>query len=131
MESTSQINTNLQIIKPRPNPILGRIVNFSYQGNGNNLVEIKIQENNSGDIFTLTAFCNVNLDFYTIKIVNLNDFSFRLQEAFNNLSSVSVFCEDDKIVLLEIILPGFGLASAGIPSRGSGGSGSGLQPPCS
>lgn len=118
MESTSQINTNLQITKPKPNPIPGQIVNLSYQGNGNNLVEIKIQENNSGDIFTLTAFCNVNLDFYTIKIVNLNDFSFRLQEAFNNLSSVSVFREDDKIVLLKVSRLITGVLEATRPSTG-------------
>ncbi len=126
MESTSQINSNLQIIKPKPNPIPGRIVNLSYQGNGNNLVEIKIQDNNSGDIFTLTAFTNVNLlDSNTIKIINFNDFQFRLQEAANNNSLINISYEDDQIFLLEIILPR--LAFAGRPSRGSGGSGSGLQ----
>ncbi|MGB5633822.1 MAG: hypothetical protein WBM44_07400 [Waterburya sp.] len=128
MESTSQINSNLQIIKPKPNPIPGGIVNLSYQGNGDNLVEIKIEGNNSGDIFTLTAFTNVNLlDSNTIKIINLNDFQFRLQEAANNNSLINISYEDDQIFLLEIILPKFGFASAGIPSRGSNGSGSGLQ----
>lgn len=126
MESTSQINTNLQITKPKPNPIPGTIVNLSYQGNGNNLVEIKIQDNNSGDIFTLTAFTNVNLlDSNTIKIINFNDFQFRLQEAANNNSLINISYEDDQIFLLEIILPR--LVFAGRPSRGSDGSGSGLQ----
>jgi hypothetical protein len=122
VESTSQINTNLQIVKPTPNPIFGQIISLSYQGTGNNLVEVKIQENNFGSIFTLTAYCNVNLDFYTIKIVNLNDFCFRLQEAFNSDSSISIFYENDKIVLLEIarrVTAIFG----GRPSRGSSGTG--------
>lgn len=102
MESTLQIRHNLEIRKPTPSSIVGLITSLSYQESGNNLVEIKVQENNLSNIFTLTAYCNVQIDHTIIKIVNLNEFQFRLQEAFNHQYLVNIYQEDGKIILLEI-----------------------------
>ena len=102
MEVLSKVDLNLGVNKLIANLVFGEINSLSYQGNGNNLVEIKIQEQNSGDIYTVTANYNVNLDLTTIKIVNLNEFCFRLQEAFDHQSLVSISYEEDKIVFLKI-----------------------------
>ena len=127
MVSTPQTNSNPQTFKPKQNTVFGNIITcLSYQENGNNLVEVKVKENSSANIFTFTAFCNVNLDSSTIKIVNLNDFSYRLQEFFykNNGNDflLIITYEDDKIVLLEIkrrII----IQTASFPSPGTGGGG--------
>ena len=129
METLSQVNSNLGIIKPSINPVFGTIDSLSYQGKGDNLVEVKIRENNSGNIFTFTAFTNVKLDFKTIEIGNFKDFQFRLQEAFNNHFVVSVFHEDGKIVLLEITRQVFTTRGGGGGSGGSGGSSGGSGGP--
>ena len=127
MENLSKVEFNSQITKPTPNPISGKITSLSYHGNSNNIVEIKIKDN-SDNRFVLTAYSNVNLDFSTVKIANLNDFGFRLQEAFNNQCSVSVFCQEDKIVSLEITSEifskeTFGVLAGRVGRPGNGGSG--------
>ena len=120
METVSRLEPQLQITKPSPNPMFGKISSLSYHGNSNNLVEIKMEDQHSGDTFSFSAYSNVNSDFHTIKIVNLNDFCFRLQEAFNNEFLVSIFHEDGKIVLLEITKQIF-LAVASITRPSTGG----------
>ena len=125
METLSTTDSSLHQRGMPVNPVLGKVDSLSYQGNGNNLVEVKIRENNSGNIYTYTfaASDDTSSDFSTIKIVNLNDFCFRLQEAFNNQSLVSIFHEDDKLVLLEFTREVFSSRGAGGSSGGSGGSG--------
>ena len=102
MVSTPQTTQNPGIRKPEPNCFVGRITSLSYQGSGNNLVEVKIRDNNFGEIFTLTSYCNVNLDFNNISITNLNEFQFRLQEAFNERLVVRIYHRNGEIFSLEI-----------------------------
>lgn len=104
MVSTSQTTHNPEIRNPEPNCFVGIITSLIYQENGNNLVEVKIQNNNSNceDIFTLTVYCNVELDDKNINIINLNEFQFRLQEAFNYQFLVKIFHESSKIIFIEI-----------------------------
>jgi hypothetical protein len=95
--SPEQIAFIVNSIKPQPNPIFGEITNLSYQENSNNLVKVQIN-----NIFILSAECNPDSDSNTIKIINLNDFQVRLQEAFYYKFSVNIFYENNAIVLLEI-----------------------------
>ena len=102
MVSTSHTDSNLEIRKPTVNIISGQISSLIYQNNGNNLVEVKISSDNFGEIFVLTAYCNADLNYKTIKIANLHEFQFRLQEAFNHQFVVKVFQESNQIVSIEI-----------------------------
>ncbi len=101
MEVLSKVDLNLGVNKLSVNPVFGEINSLSYQGNSNNLVEIKIQEHNSGGIYTFTANF-INSDLGSIKIVNLNEFCLRLQKAFDHQSLVSIVHEEGKIVFLKI-----------------------------
>ena len=56
MKVLSKIDCNLRIGNPIVNPVFGEINSLSCQENGNNLVEIKIQEHNSGDLYAFPAF---------------------------------------------------------------------------
>ncbi|MEM8831143.1 MAG: hypothetical protein AAGE96_17555 [Cyanobacteria bacterium P01_G01_bin.19] len=105
MESASQSFSGNQNTKPTPNPISGEIINLIYQGNSNNLVEIEVREINFDKTFTLTAYCNVEFNYDTVKIANLHDFTYRLQEAFNYRFVASIYHQDGKIVSLEIKRP--------------------------
>ncbi len=125
MVSTPQTTHNPEIRKPEPNYFLGIITNLSYQGSGNNLVEVKIQDNNFGEIFTLTSYCNVNLDFNNISITNLNEFQFRLQEAFNERLVVRICHKNSEIFSLEITQ-----ITQITPSSNRGGVGAIDCPPC-
>ena len=130
MEVLSKVDSNLRIGKLSTNSVFGEINSLSYQGNGSNLVQIKIQEHNSSEIYTFTANFNINSDLATIKIVNLNEFCFRLQEAFDHQYLVSISYKEDKIVLLNMTRQAstetgrVGGGSSG-GSSGSGGSGGG------
>lgn len=121
----SNINENLteeeiaffvNSLQPKPNPISGQIINLSYLGNSDNLVEVQI-DNFLGNIFTLSAECNPNSNSNTIKIINLNNFQVRLQEAFNYQFSVNVFYEDEQIFLLEIAIVPLILRNVGRPPK--------------
>ena len=105
MTASSIRESSLQQTGTPVNPVLGRVDSLIYQENGNNLVEVKLRQNDSGNIYIYTSATsdNPNSNFITIKIVNLNNFSSRLQEAFNNRSLVSIFHEDDKLVSLGFI----------------------------
>ena len=87
----------------QPNPILGQIVNLLYVENGTNLVSIIIEDSNSGSIFTLSGDSDIDVEFPVIDTNNLNEFQFRLQEAFNYNSTVSISHRNGKIISLVIV----------------------------
>lgn len=102
MTTSSTIDPSLHQQETAVNPVLGRVESLIYHENGNNLVEVKLRQNDSGNIYIYTSATSddSNSDFITIKIVNLNNFGSRLQEAFNNRSLVSIVHKDDKLVSL-------------------------------
>ena len=105
MTTSSKIDSSLHQEGSVINPVLGRVESLIYHENGNNLVEVKIRQNDSGNIYIYTSATSddSNSDFITIKIVNLNNFGSRLQEAFNNRSLVSIVHKDDKLVSFAFI----------------------------
>ena len=94
-----QISDVVESLRPnsQPNPIFGQIVNLLYQENGTNLVSIVIQDNFSSSVYTVSTDPDINTEFSVINVVNLKDFQFRLQEAFNYQSLVNIYCKDNKI----------------------------------
>ena len=102
MTTASTIDSSSQQTGTAVNPVLGRVDSLIYYENDDNLVEVKLRQNDSGNIYIYTSATSdaPNSDSITIKIVNLNNFSSRLQEAFNNRSLVSLAHKDDKLVSL-------------------------------
>ena len=103
-----QITDAIESLRPdsrpiRPNPILGEIVNLLYIGDSTNLVSVIMQDNSSGNLYTLSSNPNINAEFDLIDVANLNDFQFRLQDAFNHQSLVNIYYEDNRIDSLVII----------------------------
>jgi hypothetical protein len=103
--SSNEVATLLKIIEPssQPNPILGTLVNLLYLEDGNNLAEIVIQEDDTGNKYTLSAESDLIENSNAIQIDNLKDFQFRLQDTFNHDSLISLFYENNSIKSLEII----------------------------
>lgn len=97
-----QIAAIIEPLQPKPNSIIGRIINLSYQENSNNLVEVEIAS--LIKIFTLVLHSNTNLEDNVIEVSNLNDYQARLQEAFNYKHLVEIYIENGKLVLLKIML---------------------------
>lgn len=121
-----QIENIIGSLKPKsqPNPIFGQILNLLYMEDGTNLVSIVMQDNSSGNLYTLSSDFNINAESEIIEVVNLKDFQFRLQEAFNYQSLVNIYREDNQINSLVIIakqIEEFNpqIASIGIPSPGA------------
>ena len=90
-------------LNPKPNPIQGEIVNLLYLQKGNNLVAFVIQEDNTSNLYTLSAESNLVAEANAIRIDNLKDFQFRLQDVFNHNSLISIYYEDNRIESLVII----------------------------
>lgn len=103
--SSTEVATMLKSLEPcsKPNPILGTIVNLLYLEDGNNLAAIIIQDDDTGNLYTLSAESDLIENSDAIPIDNLKDFQFRLQDAFNHDSLLSLFYENNKINSLVII----------------------------
>ena len=100
-----QIPAILESLKPnsKSNPIQGQIVNLLYLEEGNNLAALVIQKDNTNQTYTLSAEPDLIAEAKAIRIDNLKDFQFRLQDTFNHDSSVSIYYENDRIESLVII----------------------------
>ncbi len=123
MTTASTRESSLQQTGTAINPVLGRVESLIYHENGNNLVEVKIRQNDSGNIYIYTSATSddSNSDFITIKIVNLSNFGSRLQEAFNNRSLVSIVHKDDKLFSLAFTRETVIMSVGGGGSNGSWG----------
>ncbi|WP_019503633.1 hypothetical protein [Pleurocapsa sp. PCC 7319] len=117
-----QIRLIVDYLNPKPIMLLGQIINLRYEENGNNLVEITIQDNYIGNIFVLSDNPDAESKYNTLKIINLKDFQLRLQEGFNYHFVVIISYKDNRIVSLEIIKqiqePRVLFSSVGPPSGG-------------
>ena len=101
-EQVEEVINSLNTINSQPNPIFGQIVNLLYLENGTNLVSIIMQDNSSGNIYAFSSDPNIDVEAELINVANLNDFRFRLQEAFNYNLFVSIKYENDRIISLVI-----------------------------
>lgn len=108
METTAK--NSLESLKPHPksNPILGMPINLLYLQDGNNLAAVVIREDSNGNLLTLSAESDLINEANAIRIDNLKDFQFRLQDIFNHNSSLSIYHEDHRIDSLVIIKPNKG-----------------------
>ena len=115
MVSTSSNNRNretktavssLKPTKNKANPIFAQIVNLLYLHDGNNLAAVVLQDNSTGNLYTLSAEPDLNAKLDTIQIDNLRDFQFRLQDIFNHDSLVSIYYENNRIKSLVVIKQG-------------------------
>lgn len=87
----------------QPNPIQGQIVNLLYLQEGNNLAALVIQDDDTSQLYTLSAESDLVAEANTIRIDNLKDFQLRLQDTFNHNSLVSIYYENNRIESLVII----------------------------
>lgn len=105
-----QIADAVESLRPnsQSNPIFGQIVNLQYEENSSNLTALVIKDSNVGvgNMFTLTVNPNreFDSDAVIIEIINLNDFQFRLQEAFNNQSFVNISYNNNRIDSLVVVI---------------------------
>jgi hypothetical protein len=103
MESISISNPESLSPKSKSNPIQGIPVNLLYLKDGDNLAAVVIKEDFSGNLFTLTAESDLINEVNAIQIDNLKDFQFRLQDALNHDSLLSIHYENNRINSLVII----------------------------
>lgn len=87
----------------KSNPIEGMPVNLLYLEDGDNLAAVVIQEDDSGELFTLTAESDLMGEVNAILVDNLKDFQSRLQDALHYDSLVSIYYENNSIDSLVII----------------------------
>lgn len=126
MESVSINNPESLSPKSKSNPILGMPVNLLYLEDDDNLAAVVIQEDNTGELFILTAESDLMDETNAIWIKNLKNFQFRLQDALHYDSLVSIYYENNRINSLVIIKQNQG-NTIQPPARRSGIS---MGPPC-
>ena len=102
-EQIENIMGSLNSVNSQPKPIIGSPVNLLYLQDSNNLAAVVIQEDSTGVLYTLSAESDLLTEANAVRIDNLKDFQFRLQDAFNHDSSVSIYYENDRIESLVII----------------------------
>lgn len=100
-----QIENIIGSLKPnsKPNPLIGTPINLLYLQKDDNLAAVVIQQEYTGNLFILSAESDLLNEANAIPIENLKDFKFRLQDAFNHDSLVSIYYKNNRIISLVII----------------------------